>query len=326
MVHGAGNSLWGPASIRARWYPALADGLAWHGVEVPETDVTVAFYGDLFRKDPERGYDPHFDLKELLTKASGVFQAGDHDVDLDELVKMLADQHLDRLLAQAAAYLENPEIRRASQARLEAAIGPDTEVVVAHSLGTIVAYETLARHPEWDVTGLVTLGSPLGGDRILSLLEPGPVAGRGRFPGGVSRWVNIRNADDPACIRPLPEAFEGPVSRAPGRQRTPGPRPRALPEQPHHRCGHRRDARPRGLTVGGSPGVGPLGPAGPGDRVRNSRHGHRRRTPRPGRLAGRLPGGPLPRRQAPAGRTGPGAPARATRLRSRPGPRPSPWT
>ncbi|MGZ4760274.1 MAG: hypothetical protein ACXV95_14530, partial [Acidimicrobiales bacterium] len=26
------------------------------------------------------------------------------------------------------------------------------------------------------------------------------------------QWVNIRNADDPACIRPLPEAFEGPVT------------------------------------------------------------------------------------------------------------------
>ena len=49
MVHGAGNSLWGPASIRARWYPALSDGLAWHGVGVAESDVTVAFYGDLFR-------------------------------------------------------------------------------------------------------------------------------------------------------------------------------------------------------------------------------------------------------------------------------------
>jgi len=103
MVHGAGNSLWGPSSIRAKWFPALADGLAWHGVEVAESDVAVAFYGDLFRKDPERGYDPQFDIKDLLASASSVFAAHDHDVDLDELVKMLSDQHLDRLLAQAAA-------------------------------------------------------------------------------------------------------------------------------------------------------------------------------------------------------------------------------
>ncbi len=65
MVHGAGNSLWGPASIRARWYPALSDGLAWHGSGWRSPTCTVAFYGDLFRKDPERGYDPQFDLKQL---------------------------------------------------------------------------------------------------------------------------------------------------------------------------------------------------------------------------------------------------------------------
>ncbi len=106
MVHGAGNSLWGPASIKARWYPALCDGLAWHGVEVEEADVEVAFYGDLFRRDPERGYDPDLDLAALLSQASGVVSAGEHDLDLDELVKLLIDQHLDRLLAQAAAYLE----------------------------------------------------------------------------------------------------------------------------------------------------------------------------------------------------------------------------
>jgi pimeloyl-ACP methyl ester carboxylesterase len=212
MVHGAGNSLWGPASIRSRWYPALSDGLAWHGVEVAESDVEVAFYGDLFRKDPERGYDPSFDIKEMLADVSGILQAHDQEIDLDEVVKMLVDQHLDRLLAQAGAYLEDDRIRQLARARLEAVIGPETEVVVAHSLGTVVAYETLCRHPEWSVTGLVTMGSPLGGEMILGLLDPAPVDGRGRFPEGVARWVNIRNADDPACIRPLSEVFDGPVS------------------------------------------------------------------------------------------------------------------
>ena len=61
MVHGAGNDLWGPASIKARWFPALADGLAWHGVAVDEQDVTVAFYGDVFRPDPQEGYRPPVD-------------------------------------------------------------------------------------------------------------------------------------------------------------------------------------------------------------------------------------------------------------------------
>ena len=37
-----------------------------------------------------------------------------------------------------------------------------TEVIVAHSLGSVVAYEALCAHPEWPVRNLVTLGSPLG--------------------------------------------------------------------------------------------------------------------------------------------------------------------
>jgi pimeloyl-ACP methyl ester carboxylesterase len=211
MVHGAGNSLWGPASIRARWYPALADGLAWHGISVAESDVEVAFYGDLFRKDPERGYEPPLDVREMLAKVSGLMNSHDPHVDLDELVKTLSEQHLDRLLAQAGAYLENDDIRRQAQARLEDVIGPDTEVVIAHSLGTIVSYETLCRHDEWNVNGLVTMGSPLGGAMILGLLDPQPQGGHGRFPAGVTRWVNIRNSDDPACIRPLPEVYDGPI-------------------------------------------------------------------------------------------------------------------
>ena len=132
--------------------------------------VEVAFYGDLFRKDPERGYDPSFDIKEMLADVSGLLRVHEQDVDLDELVKMLVDQHLDRLLAQAGAYLEDDRIRQQARARLEAVIGPETEVVVADSLGTVVAYETLCSHPEWSVTGLVTMGSPLGGEMILGLL------------------------------------------------------------------------------------------------------------------------------------------------------------
>lgn len=125
---------------------------------------------------------------------------------------MLSDQHLDRLLVQAGAYLEQEEIRRGAQARLEAVIGADTEVVIAHSLGTNVAYETLSRHPEWEVNGLVTMGSPLGGEMILGLLEPAPLDSRAVFPTGINRWVNIRNSDDPACLRPLVDVFNGPIA------------------------------------------------------------------------------------------------------------------
>jgi len=103
MVHGAGNDLWGPSSIKARWFPALADGLAWHGVEIEERDVAVAFYGDLFREDPEEGYEPAVDKAAAVATVEELVKRIDPHVDLDELTKMLAENHFDRLLAQAAA-------------------------------------------------------------------------------------------------------------------------------------------------------------------------------------------------------------------------------
>ncbi len=211
MVHGAGNDLWGPASIKARWYPALADGLAWHGVEIDPADVQIAFYGDLFREDPQRGYEPPVDAGAAIASVEEVVKGIDPHVDLAELTKMLTENHYDRLLAQAAAYLQQPSVRPAARQRVEAAVGPDTEVVVAHSLGTLVAYETLCAHPEWTVGTFVTIGCPLAGDMIHQSLDPAPVDGVGRWPGAVRTWTNIADPDDPAARNHLSGRFAGPV-------------------------------------------------------------------------------------------------------------------
>jgi pimeloyl-ACP methyl ester carboxylesterase len=199
MVHGAGNDLWGPSSIKSRWFPALADGLAWHGVEIDERDVTVAFYGDLFREDPEEGYEPVVDKAAAVATVEEVVKRLDPHVDLDELTKMLTENHFDRLLAQAAAYLQQPSLRRASRARVEAAILPDTRIVMAHSLGTLVAYEALCAHPEWPVTDFITMGCPLAADLIRPRLDPCPDHDVSPWPGRVLRWTNVVDPDDPAA-------------------------------------------------------------------------------------------------------------------------------
>jgi len=85
------------------------------------------------------------------------------------------------------------------QDRFAAAITGDTRVVVAHSLGSVVAYEALCAHPEWPVTDLVTLGSPLGVPHIvLHRLVP-PV---GTWPH-VTRWVNVTDSGDFVALRPI---------------------------------------------------------------------------------------------------------------------------
>lgn len=99
VVHGAGNELWGPASVAARWVPALADGLARQGGRVDPDDVAIAFYGDLFREDPEAGSVPPVDTEQAIATVAELVHGVDPHVDLAELTSMLTERHLGRLLA-----------------------------------------------------------------------------------------------------------------------------------------------------------------------------------------------------------------------------------
>ncbi|MFI6318591.1 hypothetical protein ACIBG8_13775 [Nonomuraea sp. NPDC050556] len=85
------------------------------------------------------------------------------------------------------------------------------KVVVAHSLGSVVTYETLWANPDLEVDLLITLGSPLGMHNVVfEHLLPAPINGRGQRPKGVKRWVNIADKDDIAALPPdLAARFTG---------------------------------------------------------------------------------------------------------------------
>jgi pimeloyl-ACP methyl ester carboxylesterase len=112
-------------------------------------------------------------------------------------------------LKQVSAYLGDPQVRRDVRARVTSLINDDTRVIVAHSLGTVVAYECLCAHPEWPVRALVTLGSPLGiRNVIFDRLEPRPDQGRGAWPGSIEHWSNIAdNGDIVALVKDLAPCF-----------------------------------------------------------------------------------------------------------------------
>ena len=81
--------------------------------------------------------------------------------------------------------------------------------MIAHSLGTVVAYEALHAHPDLEVDLLVTLGSPLAlPGAVFHRLQPRPGAGTGLRPANVRRWVNISDYGDPiAILRPFKTYF-----------------------------------------------------------------------------------------------------------------------
>lgn len=104
-------------------------------------------------------------------------------------------------LRQVRLFLHDADLKRKVLERVVERVSPETRVVVAHSLGSIVAYEALCAHPEWRVDTLLTLGSPLGiRHLVFEALTPKPQDGRGIWPG-VRRWVNIADRGDIVALQ-----------------------------------------------------------------------------------------------------------------------------
>jgi hypothetical protein len=129
-----------------------------------------------------------------------------------EYMRGVLDRRLIGDLKQVVGYFTDDTVRRAARDRVAARITGDTRVVVAHSLGSVVAYETLCDptlNGGWDVRTLVTLGSPLGMRAVvLGRLDPPPEDGWAVWPKPLRSWVNIADSTDiVAVVRDLRPAF-----------------------------------------------------------------------------------------------------------------------
>ncbi|HKI05332.1 MAG TPA: alpha/beta hydrolase [Thermoanaerobaculia bacterium] len=101
-------------------------------------------------------------------------------------------------------YLKNQGIRDTIDTGVSAAMTPGVEtVVVAHSLGTVVAYNLLRQQGHlqgWKVPLLVTVGSPLAVGEIRKTLRKFAPT---RCPECVSRWFNAMDERDVVALYPL---------------------------------------------------------------------------------------------------------------------------
>ena len=74
------------------------------------------------------------------------------------------------------------------------------DVVIAHSLGSVVAYETLWKY-RLEVPLLVTVGSPLAFPQgVFPRLTPAPVDGLGARPPAVGQWSNLADHGDIVAV------------------------------------------------------------------------------------------------------------------------------
>lgn len=104
-------------------------------------------------------------------------------------------------------YVTNAAIRRKIDEGVQEAMMPDVEsIVVAHSLGTVVAYTLLQREAarrNWKVPLLVTVGSPLAVNAIRNLVPSLGGVGGNRTPEGVTAWFNAMDSRDAVALHPL---------------------------------------------------------------------------------------------------------------------------
>ncbi|MFF0108993.1 hypothetical protein [Streptomyces hirsutus] len=241
-IHGVGQQHAGERALHAAWYPALMDGMARAGASsvLGPDDVRCVFYGDLFRppgrtlalqdppldaSDVTDGFEAELllefwaeaartdgavvppDARTLVRTPRGV-QRALNALSRSRFFAGVAMRGLVLDLKQVRAYLCDPSVRETVQQRVAATVSEDTRVVVGHSLGSVIAYEALCAHPEWQVRALLTLGSPLGiRNLVYDRLRAADGTKPGDRPGNVDRWTNIADEGDVVALvkdlRPL---------------------------------------------------------------------------------------------------------------------------
>jgi hypothetical protein len=108
-------------------------------------------------------------------------------------------------------YFAEPDRRAAVLDRLARKITSDTRVLIGHSFGSVIAYEALRAHPEWPVRMLITLGSPLGIQALItSRLSSRSEGSASRWPGSIARWVNVSDPRDIFSVTPALDPIFGP--------------------------------------------------------------------------------------------------------------------
>lgn len=132
-----------------------------------------------------------------------LYSIGDH---AHWLISVLPDPRVKAMIRDTLRYFENTDgvadrIRQDVKNEIERTCEQSESVcVVSHSMGAVIAYESLwsLSHDDErpaDVDLFLTLGSPLGMNyvqkRLLGLRD-----GTGRYPAGIKEWVNVTAVGD----------------------------------------------------------------------------------------------------------------------------------
>lgn len=120
-------------------------------------------------------------------------------VSLLERISPLRGRIAAKVVRQAYAYLANRNARTDIDNLLRPRLGTGNTVVIAHSLGTVVAFNLLrelaANGADIQVPLFVTLGSPLAITEVQRW-----VGGTFAVPSNVGKWMNFYDKGDPVTL------------------------------------------------------------------------------------------------------------------------------
>jgi hypothetical protein len=116
---------------------------------------------------------------------------------LDKKVGGLTQNTLETFMRDVFLYTRRASVRDKVDAVVVKELTDEPTLVVAHSLGTVVAYSVLSSNRPLRVPLYVTVGSPLGIKTIRDTFRPV------RFPTSVSAWYNAFDDRDVVALYPL---------------------------------------------------------------------------------------------------------------------------
>ena len=238
MVHGRGQAGKDPVVLEKEWIDALHYGLRRADKTLPRTaSIEFPFYGDELESllqqlntpfaidGAARGTESDVDKRmrgeilEDIASAMGVTRAdierefegqplerGPQNWEWVQAILRAIDRvpgvnsaAIDAFTRDVYVYLSYPGVRKRIDNMVAEAFGAEPCVVLAHSLGSVVAYNVLlTRAASPPVTRFVTVGSPLGIRGVKRYLVS-PL----RSPDCVTRWFNAYDDRDVVALMAL---------------------------------------------------------------------------------------------------------------------------
>ncbi len=158
--------------------------------------------------------DPPADVKSArplkYRAAKAMYTLGDH---LSWLIPLIPDNRVKLSIQETNNYFNNHDnsgclIRRLQKEPLrEAAKQGDRVLLIGHSMGSIIAYDSLweleyLEGVRFCVDTFLTLGSPLGMNYVQRRLTGQNEQQLGQYPCNIRKWINISSKGDLVALDP----------------------------------------------------------------------------------------------------------------------------